>query len=276
MHDELQGRAALVTGASRGIGRAIAVALARAGADVAVNYRSCEQAAKETCAEIERLGRNVVAVAADVSVAAEVRRLVTTVEARLGSVTILVNNAGITRPQPIDAVTEQDWDEIVAVNLKSMFLVTQQILPGMRSQMGADHQSVVGCGSAGRGGRPSLCRVQSRCYRPDPLVRTPARQGRHNCQCHRAGLGRNGDGDEQSPRQTRSDPHRTVRDCGGDGRSCRHARPKWLHHRADFECEWRMVHELTLSAGGAEMWPVAWPSLVHTQSSRLRPRAVCS
>jgi 3-oxoacyl-[acyl-carrier protein] reductase len=133
MHDELQGRAALVTGASRGIGRAIAVALAQAGADVAVNYRSCEQAAKETCAEIERLGRHVVAVAADVSVAAEVRRLVTTVEARLGSVTILVNNAGITRPQPIDAITEQDWDEIVAVNLKSMFLVTQQILPGMRA-----------------------------------------------------------------------------------------------------------------------------------------------
>ena len=133
MHDELQGRAALVTGASRGIGRAIAVALARAGADVAVNYRSCEQAAKETCAEIERLGRNVVAVAADVSVAAEVRRLVTTVEARLGSVTILVNNAGITRPQPIDAITEQDWDEILDVNLKSMFLVTQAVLPGMRT-----------------------------------------------------------------------------------------------------------------------------------------------
>ena len=133
MSDDLTGKAALVTGASRGIGRGIAIALARAGADVAVNYRSREQEAKETCAEIEKQGRNAIPVAADVSVAAEVARLVETVEAEFGPVAILVNNAGVTRPQPIDGITEQDWDEILAINLKSVFLLTQAVLPKMRA-----------------------------------------------------------------------------------------------------------------------------------------------
>ena len=132
MPEDLADKVVLVTGASRGIGRAIAVALARAGADVAVNYRSREQAARETCGEIQNLGRRSVAVAADVSVAADVTRLVTTTETELGPVGILVNNAGVTRPQPIDGITEKDWDEILAVNLKSMFLVTQAVLPKMR------------------------------------------------------------------------------------------------------------------------------------------------
>lgn len=133
MPDDLAGRVALVTGASRGIGEAIAVALATAGADVAVNYRSRHQEARETCVQVERLGRNTICLAADVSVASEVTRLVTTVEAELGPVAILVNNAGVTRPQPIDEITEQDWDEILAVNLKSTFLVTQAVLPQMRA-----------------------------------------------------------------------------------------------------------------------------------------------
>jgi len=133
MPDDLTGKVALVTGASRGIGGAIAVALAQAGADVAVNYRFREHDAMEVCAEIESLGRRAVAVAADVSVAAEVARLVETVEAKLGPVGILVNNAGVTQPQPIDRITEQDWDDILAINLKSMFLVTQAVLPKMRA-----------------------------------------------------------------------------------------------------------------------------------------------
>ncbi len=133
MHDDLKGQVALVTGASRGIGRAIAIALAHAGADVVVNYRSRKQEAKETCAEIVNLGRRALAVAANVSRASEVTRLVKTMDAELGAAGILVNNAGVTRPQPIDAITEQDWDEMLAVNLKSMFLVTQAVLPGMRT-----------------------------------------------------------------------------------------------------------------------------------------------
>ncbi|NLX57025.1 MAG: 3-oxoacyl-ACP reductase FabG [Planctomycetaceae bacterium] len=133
MLDDLTDKVALVTGAGRGIGKAIALALAEAGADVAVNYRSRHSEAGETCAAIRKFGRRSVATQADVSVAADVGRMVTTVEAELGPVAILVNNAGITRPQPVSEITEQDWDEMIAVNLKSMFLVTQAVLPKMRS-----------------------------------------------------------------------------------------------------------------------------------------------
>jgi 3-oxoacyl-[acyl-carrier protein] reductase len=133
MLDDLTGKVALVTGASRGIGRAIAVALAKAGADVGVNYRTHPDEAHNVCSEIESLGHRAVAVAADVSIAADAFRLAETVEELLGQVAILVNNAGVTRPQPMDEITEQDWDEILAVNLKSMFLVTQAVLPRMRA-----------------------------------------------------------------------------------------------------------------------------------------------
>jgi 3-oxoacyl-[acyl-carrier protein] reductase len=133
MLDNLTGKVALVTGGSRGIGRATALALATAGVHVAVNYRSREKEARETCAEIEKGGRRAVAVRADVSVLADVGRLVATVEDELGPVAILVNNAGITRPQPIVEITESDWDEMIAINLKSVFLVTQAVLPKMRA-----------------------------------------------------------------------------------------------------------------------------------------------
>lgn len=90
---------------------------------MAVNYRS-RQPDIEGCLIAQ----------ADVSQASEVERLVKTVEAQLGPVEILVNNAGITRPQPLDAITERDWDELIAINLKSCFLVTQAVLPGMRAR----------------------------------------------------------------------------------------------------------------------------------------------
>jgi len=133
MLDDLTDKVVLVTGASRGIGRAIAIALAKAGADIAVNYRSRHKDAKETCNEIEKFGRRSIAVEADVSLAADVARLVRTVEAELGPLAILVNNAGVTHPQPIAEITEQDWDKILAINLKSVFLVTQAVLPKMRA-----------------------------------------------------------------------------------------------------------------------------------------------
>ena len=128
----LTDRVALVTGASRGIGRAIALALAEAGVHVAVNYRERANAAREVVAAVEGLGRRGIAAQADVSEGSEVTRLVADVRERLGDVDILVNNAGISRPQALDAITEADWDELMRVNLKSCFLVTQAVLPGMR------------------------------------------------------------------------------------------------------------------------------------------------
>jgi 3-oxoacyl-[acyl-carrier protein] reductase len=134
MLDDLTGKVALVTGASRGIGRAIALALAAAGADVAVNYRSREAAAAETCTEIQRHGSRPLAVRADVSKSEAVSKMHAAIELDLGPVDILVNNAGIVGAKPLAEITEADWDEMLAVNLKSSFLVTQQVLPGMRSR----------------------------------------------------------------------------------------------------------------------------------------------
>jgi 3-oxoacyl-[acyl-carrier protein] reductase len=130
---ELIGKTALVTGSSRGIGKAIALALAEAGADVAVNYSAHEQEAQDVCGRIKALGRRCIAVRADVSSAADVSRLSETVRRELGAVTILVNNAGIARTHTLNDITEQDWDSLMNVNLKAAFLVTQAVVSGMRT-----------------------------------------------------------------------------------------------------------------------------------------------
>ncbi len=132
MAAELEGKIALVTGSSRGIGRAIATGLAHAGAAVAVHYRAREDEADATRAAVERAGRRAARVQADVSVSAETERLVEEVERTLGEVDILVNNAGVTHPQPIDEIDEASWSTLIATNLTSAFLLTQRVLPGMR------------------------------------------------------------------------------------------------------------------------------------------------
>jgi 3-oxoacyl-[acyl-carrier protein] reductase len=129
----LSGRVALITGASRGIGKAIALALADAGAHIAVNYRAQAQAAEAVCQTIRARGPQCLAVQADVSITADVERLVKTVEKELGQVAILVNNAGIAKILAPDQVTEEIWNEYLRVNLTSVFLVTQRVLPGMRA-----------------------------------------------------------------------------------------------------------------------------------------------
>jgi 3-oxoacyl-[acyl-carrier protein] reductase len=127
-------RVCLVTGASRGIGRSIALDLAAAGANVAVNYQLRRAAAEGVCSEIRKLGCATVAVQADVGIPAQVELLVERVEQELGEVEILVNNAGITQVKKFDALTEADWDEVVRVNLKSAFLLIQRVLPSMRKR----------------------------------------------------------------------------------------------------------------------------------------------
>jgi 3-oxoacyl-[acyl-carrier protein] reductase len=131
--NSLSGRIALVTGASRGLGKAIAMALAETGADVAVNYRTQAQAAEAVAQSIRALGRQAIAVQADVSRSADVERLVATTEKELGNVGILVNNAGIAKILPADQVTEEIWNEFLRVNLTSVFLVSQRVLPAMRA-----------------------------------------------------------------------------------------------------------------------------------------------
>jgi 3-oxoacyl-[acyl-carrier protein] reductase len=130
----LRGHAALVTGGSRGIGAAIVKALGEAGCSVAVNYR-------ERAAEAEALAKNIVtaggrsiAIQADVSKPDAVRDMVARASAALGPLDILVNNAGIALVRGVDELTEADFDETIAVNLKSVFLCTQAVLPAMREK----------------------------------------------------------------------------------------------------------------------------------------------
>jgi 3-oxoacyl-[acyl-carrier protein] reductase len=131
---DLTGRVALVTGASRGIGAAIALAFAEAGAAVAVNYRERADEAEAVVAKIRDIGGHAVAIPADVSQAAAVARMVDHAVSALGPVDILVNNAGMALVRGIDDLTEDDFDATIAVNLKSAFLCTQAVVPAMRAK----------------------------------------------------------------------------------------------------------------------------------------------
>ena len=131
---DLSKRVALVTGASRGIGAAVARVLAAAGAAVAVNYRERADDAETIVANIKSGGGHAIAVAADVSQAAAVAKMVEQVASALGPVDILVNNAGVAIVRGVDDLTEDDFDRTIAVNLKSAFLCTQAVLPAMRAR----------------------------------------------------------------------------------------------------------------------------------------------
>jgi 3-oxoacyl-[acyl-carrier protein] reductase len=131
---DLNGRVALVTGGSRGIGAAIAAALAEAGAAVAVNYRERATEADAVVAGIRGTGGRAIAVAADVSRASAVAGMIDRVAFALGPIDILVNNAGVAIVRGIDDLTEADFDQTIAVNLKSAFLCTQAVLPAMRAR----------------------------------------------------------------------------------------------------------------------------------------------
>lgn len=126
----LAGAVALVTGGSRGIGRAIALRLAALGADVAICGRD-RTALESTVAELKQRAGNVFSMAADVTRAADVEKLVEKTEAVLGPVTILVNNAGIGLFGPTHEKSEADWDRVLNTNLKSIFLVSKAVAPGM-------------------------------------------------------------------------------------------------------------------------------------------------
>ena len=131
---ELNGKIALVTGSSRGIGKGIALSLARAGADVVVNYVGSETAAYEVASEIEKLGRRALVVRADVSSAEDVRALFAKIMETFGRLDILVNNAGTSQPRDIFEMTDEDWERIIRTNLTSGMLCSRAAMEIMREQ----------------------------------------------------------------------------------------------------------------------------------------------
>ncbi len=128
---DLSNRVAIVTGSSRGIGRAIALKLAEVGATVVVNARG---EAEPVAAEIRAMNRDSLAIPADISLSSDVNRLVEETIAAYGKVDILVNNAGITRDQLVLRMSDEDWDNVLNVNLKSVFLCTRAVLRHMIKQ----------------------------------------------------------------------------------------------------------------------------------------------
>jgi NAD(P)-dependent dehydrogenase (short-subunit alcohol dehydrogenase family) len=130
----LRGGIALVTGSSRGIGRTIAVDLARRGADMVVNYRSTADAAEEVAREIRALGRRALAVQADVERSEDCARLVETVVRELGPIDLLVNNVGDFFLKPLAAMSAEEWDRVLKSNLSSAYYLCRAVLPGMRKR----------------------------------------------------------------------------------------------------------------------------------------------
>ncbi|MFC7363750.1 MULTISPECIES: 3-oxoacyl-[acyl-carrier-protein] reductase [Bhargavaea] len=151
---KLAGKSAIVTGASRGIGRAIAIALANEGAKVAVNFAGSEEKAAETVRMIEEAGGEAFAIRASVSSQEDVKQLVDETMERFGAVDILVNNAGITKDNLLMRMKEEEWDDVLSTNLKGVFLCTKAVArPMMKKRSGTivNLASVVGvAGNAGQ------------------------------------------------------------------------------------------------------------------------------
>ncbi len=150
----LSGKVALITGGSRGIGESIVLAFAREGADVAFTYLSSEQKALEVAAEAEKLGVSVLAMKSDAADYSQAEQLINEVVVRFGKIDILINNAGITKDTLMLRMTEEQWDQVMEVNLKSVFNVTKHALkPMMKQKAGSiiNMSSVVGVfGNAGQ------------------------------------------------------------------------------------------------------------------------------
>jgi acetoacetyl-CoA reductase/3-oxoacyl-[acyl-carrier protein] reductase len=130
----LEGRTALVTGGSRGIGRAIALALASEGAKVAVNYQSSEEKAKEVADAIGKMGGTCLLVKANIGDSKEARAMVKRVADQFGHLDILVNNAGVTRDKLLPRMTDEDWLEVIQTNLNAVFFCTSAAIPIMTGQ----------------------------------------------------------------------------------------------------------------------------------------------
>jgi 3-oxoacyl-[acyl-carrier protein] reductase len=150
----LEGKVAIVTGSSRGIGRAVALKLGSLGATVVVNYRGSEEAARQTASDIESAGGKAFLVRADVSVPEDVERLVSETLGKFGRVDILVNNAGVTRDNLLMRMSEREWDDVLNTNLRGPYLCTKAVMrPMLRQRSGriVFMSSVVGLiGNAGQ------------------------------------------------------------------------------------------------------------------------------
>ncbi|KXG76013.1 3-oxoacyl-[acyl-carrier-protein] reductase [Thermotalea metallivorans] len=130
----LSGKTAVITGGSRGIGRAIALKLAELGANIAINYTSTPHKAEEVVALVRQMGREAIAIRADVSDGEQVQHMMKEVEEKFSTIDILVNNAGITRDTLLMKMKDEDWDQVMAINLKGTYNCTKAVSRKMMKQ----------------------------------------------------------------------------------------------------------------------------------------------
>jgi len=184
----LQGKICFVTGGSRGIGRAISLAMAKAGATVAFTYTQNEAAALQVVETISSTGSKAIAVQMNVCDRISVRNGIARAEAELGGLDILVNNAGINKPTDFDQITDADWDEILSVNLKGPFICAQEVLPAMRRRGGG---SIINIGSvSGQYGGPRTAHYAASKAGLISLAQVIARFGaKHNIRCNTLAAG---------------------------------------------------------------------------------------
>lgn len=150
--DKLGNKIALVTGGSRGIGKAISMAMAAEGAKTILTYRERSDAAEKVVDQIQAMGGQALSVQMDVRNRYDVSQVMKMVESTFGSLDVLVNNAGINKPTDFDQITEEDWDEIMGVNLKGPFICSQEALPLLKKNGGG---SIINIGSvSGQYGGP--------------------------------------------------------------------------------------------------------------------------
>ncbi len=159
---KFEGKVALVTGASRGIGRAIALALAAQGADVAVNYAGSEAAAREVAAEIEAMGRKAFVIQADIASTEASTAMVDAVIKEFGRIDVLVNNAGITRDGLLMRMKEEDWDAVITTNLKGVFNCTKAAIKYMMKQKSGNIVNISSIvGVMGNAGQANYCAAKA-------------------------------------------------------------------------------------------------------------------
>jgi len=232
-------KVALVTGASRGIGKAIALELARAGMHVAVNFAGNRESAEAVAAQIRDMGRKSITVQADVANAAAVEAMFQEVEQQLGPVLILVNNAGITRDNLLLRMKEAEWDQVLDTNLKGVFLCTKQALrPMMKARWGRIINITSVSGVMGNPGTGQLFRGESRRHRLDENDGPGSGQPRHHGERGGAGIHRDGHdgglgrGDAPAARSANSVGPLWTSFRSGEPGAFFGLRRKFVHHRA--------------------------------------------
>lgn len=238
----LFGKVALVTGGSRGIGRAIVLTLAKAGADVAINYAGNTAAAEETAEAVKAMGRKAIVLKGDVADTAVCEDMIKQAVAELGRLDILVNNAGITRDGLLMRMKEEDWDAVIATNLKSMYNCSKAVMRTMMKQKAGriiNMASVVG--ETGNAGQANHAAAKAGVI---GFTKALAKEvsSRHYSKRHCTGLYCYGH--DESPRRVRSGGNAQDHSSGtpwGSARCCQcslilRQRRSCLYNRPSFKC----------------------------------------